>query len=99
MKRVRSLDTVRVRRELAQLLRRLRAIRRMKLSTDEMAEQMGEALSAAGALSDLISLRSPSAGGPERSDARPCIDKRKLRQADLAGPQVGLGAAEHAAIG
>jgi hypothetical protein len=99
MKRVRSLDTVRVRRELAQLLRRLRAIRRMKLSTDDMAEQMGEALSEAGALSDLISLRSSSAAGPERSDGCPCIDKRKLRQAELADAQVGLGTTQHAAIG
>jgi hypothetical protein len=43
-----------VRRELAQLLRRLRTIRRAKLSYDEIAEQMSAALREAGTISRLV---------------------------------------------
>ena len=43
MRPVRSSETVKLRRDLAQLLRRLRAIRREKLSNEQVAEHIAAA--------------------------------------------------------
>jgi hypothetical protein len=56
VKPIRPVATVRVRRELAQLLKRLRTIRRTKLSSDEIAEQMSAALREAGTISRMVSV-------------------------------------------
>ena len=45
---MRLLDTTRLRRELAQFLRRLRGVRRNKLALDELAERVNVALVQAG---------------------------------------------------
>ena len=68
MKPIRPIATVRVRRELAQLLRRLRTIRRAKLSNDEIAEQMSAALREAGTISRLVA-QSPYAEPRARQGA------------------------------
>jgi hypothetical protein len=48
MKPMRSPETIRLRRELAQFLRRLREIRRHKLAVDELAARVNLALARAG---------------------------------------------------
>ena len=54
MRLARSGETARVRRELAQLLRRLRAVRRDKLSRNEMLERIGAALAEAHGISRAV---------------------------------------------
>jgi hypothetical protein len=99
MKRERSGDTVQMRRELAQLVRRLRAIHRMKLSSDAMAEQIGEALSEAGVVSGLISFTTMGVAASDGSDGALRIDKRKLREAEVGWGQAGIRPLEHVSIG
>jgi gamma-glutamyltranspeptidase len=55
VKPIRPVATVQVRRELAQLLKRLRTIRRAKLSSGEIAEQISAALREAGTISRMVS--------------------------------------------
>jgi hypothetical protein len=80
VKPARPVATVRVRRELAQLLRRLRTIRRAKLSYDEIAEQMSAALREAGTISRLVAAAPyvdqrarPDVESPEDASSRPSI--------------------------
>jgi hypothetical protein len=89
MKRMRSSESVRARRELAQLLRRLRAIRKDKLSEDELTERVSVALAEAGSIRRFVTI----ANGAESGDplCQGClmrVDKRKLSEAGLAPPPV-----------
>jgi len=64
MKPGRSAESVRTRRELAQLLRRLRAIRRENLPHGEVVERVGLALIQAGSISRYVRLtRTDDTGG------------------------------------
>ena len=89
MKPKRSSESVRVRRELAQLLRRLRAIRKDKLSPDELAERVNVALSEAGSIRCFVTVGNVAESG-DRSSQAPLtrVDKRKLSEAGLAAPRI-----------
>ena len=78
MKATRTAEAIRMRRELAQLLRRLRAIRRDKLAVTELAERVSIALAEAGSIRRFVAIDHVAAGG----DAR--VDKRQLAEAGLA---------------
>ena len=54
MKHKRSPDSARLRRDLAQLLRRLRAMKKERLSPDELASRVNLALREARSLSHLV---------------------------------------------
>ena len=84
MKRVGSHDTARVRRELAQLLRRLRAVRRMKLSHNELTRQVKVALDEAAVLFELVSLEpnAPAGYGRTEESMSPAV----LRKGPVASP-------------
>jgi hypothetical protein len=100
MKQGRSQGMVRVRRDLAQLLRQLRAIKRMKLSPDVMAGRFSAALAEAGHLGSLVSVRVVASAGSWQPVGNPRIDKRRLREAELGQAQAGTCPfAQHAAIG
>jgi hypothetical protein len=86
MKPKRSSESVRVRRELAQLLRRLRAIRKDKLSPDELAERVNVALSEAGSIRCFVTVGTVGESGDHLSRTR--VDKRKLSEAGLAPPRI-----------
>jgi hypothetical protein len=83
MKPGRSAEFVSARRELAQLLRRLRAIRRQKLSHGEVIEQIGLALAQAGSISRYVRFtRTDDAGGWR---CRSCWDGAERRPQDHDG--------------
>jgi hypothetical protein len=85
MKPVRSAESVRIRRELAQLMRRLRAIAKDQLTEDEVVARMNQALDKAGSVRRFVAI----SDGGDRSDrlCRRClsrIDKRQLSEAGFA---------------
>lgn len=72
-------------RELARLLRRLRAIRRDKLAAAQLAERVSVALADAGSLRRFVAIEHVAAGADHHCDS--ClarVDKRKLSEAGLA---------------
>jgi hypothetical protein len=88
MKATRTAEAIRMRRELAQLLRRLRAIRRDKLAATELAERVSIALAEAGSIRRFVTIEHVAAGGDEFCHtclAR--VDKRQLAKAGLAPRQ------------
>src|SRR5438309_7047583 len=104
MSAVRSSEGALIRKDLAQLLRRLRAIRRSKLSEDELAARVNLALGEAATIRRFVTITTPaetSVGACLTSGAR--VDKRALTEAgfgrrddmaavtaDLAAPRVPL---------
>ena len=68
-------DTVRFRRELAQLVKQLRAIRRAPLARQEMTEQIGQALSQAGNLGGFVTFTRPPS---DRDSGALRVDHGKL---------------------
>jgi hypothetical protein len=85
MKATRTAEAIRMRRELAQLLRRLRAIRRDKLAATELAERVGVALAEAGSIRRFVAIENVAAAGDHLCHtclAR--VDRRKLAEAGLA---------------
>ena len=85
MKATRTAEAIRMRRELAQLLRRLRAIRRDKLAATDLAERLGVALAEAGSIRRFVAIENVAAAGDHVCHtcfAR--VDKRKLADAGLA---------------
>jgi hypothetical protein len=84
MRPVRSSETVKLRRDLAQLLRRLRAIRREKLSNEQVAEHIAAALDQASTIGRFIASRTRR---DEPGAPIPDVDHRKLLAAE-PGPAV-----------
>jgi hypothetical protein len=85
MKATRTVEAIRMRRELAQLLRRLRAIRRDKLAASELAERVSVALAEADSIRRFVAIEDVAEGGDHLCHtclAR--VDKRKLSEAGLA---------------
>jgi len=81
MKAVRSSESVRIRRELAQLLRRLRAIRREKLSDDELADRVKFALTEAGSIRQFVAITNAAdMGGAMCRTCLGRVDKRTLSE-------------------
>jgi hypothetical protein len=56
MKAINSADTIQLRRDLAQLLKRLRGIRREKLAAHELRERINTALADAGSLAQFVTV-------------------------------------------
>src|SRR5207245_7884451 len=88
MKAVRSSERMRIRRELAQLLRRLRAIRRDKVSPAELAERVNIALAEARSIRRLVTI----ANVPETREGvcRSClarVNKLTLAKAGFTGQE------------
>ena len=82
MSAVRSSDGALIRKDLAQLLRRLRAIRRSKLSEDELAERVNLALGEAATIRRFVTITTAaetSVGACLTGRAR--VDKRALSEA------------------
>ena len=79
MKPMRSMESARLRRDLAQLLRRLRTIRQAKLSHDELAQRVNVAMTEAGDVSRFVAFRNSDEGG-DRScrGGLAYVDKSKL---------------------
>ena len=59
MKRARSAETVRLRRDLARLLKQLRALRREKLSLREQRQRLVGAIAQAGSLAEFVTITDP----------------------------------------
>lgn len=92
MKRTRSSETVSLRRDLAQLLRRLRAIRRERLDEQELTARMTSALGQAGSISRFIEFRSSRDSGR----AMACVNHGMLDAIEAAYDS-GVAVAERCA--
>lgn len=99
MSAVRSSEGALIRKELAQLLRRLRAIRRSKLSEDELAEQVNLALAEAATIRRFVTITAAAetrVGAYLTGCAR--VDKRALSEAGFGRrDDMGAGRGELAA--
>jgi hypothetical protein len=83
MKGMRSSESVRIRRELAQLLRRLRAIRKDRLTHDELVERINAALAEAGSLRQFVTVTHAADPGGVCQACRARVDNRRLSEAGL----------------
>jgi hypothetical protein len=95
MRPVRSEDTVQFRQELAHLVKQLRAIRRAPLPRQEMAEQIGQALSQAGNLGGYVTFTRPPSdpvSGAVRVDHGKLDAVRERSRATTSDPMHHAGA-------
>ena len=99
MSAVRSSEGALIRKELAQLLRRLRAIRRSKLSEDELAERVNLALGEAATIRRFVTITAAAetrVGAYLTCCAR--VDKRALSESGFGRrDDMGAGRGELAA--
>jgi hypothetical protein len=80
MKQMRSTQSVRLRYNLAQLLKRLRAIARTSLPEHELAARLNTELMTAGEAGRFVSVTTRASAGHRRYVA--LVDKDRLREAE-----------------
>jgi hypothetical protein len=85
MKRMRSPDSVQLRRDLAQLLRSLRALRRERLADGELQWRITRAITQARSIQPFVTF-GHTAGRPDANEAEGCqVSQAAARRTD-AGP-------------
>ena len=91
MKTVRSVENIQLRRDLARLLKRLRGIRREKLSSSEMRQRVNSALAEVGSLSRFVTVENRDEdSSPPHQGWRARVDKARLDAAENPGRHDGI---------
>jgi hypothetical protein len=85
MKQKRSAEMIRVRRDLAQLLRNVRAIRRARLSERETIDRLGAALTSASRVRRFVKLTAVHDEAAARCNWQLRVDRRLLDEAQSRG--------------
>jgi hypothetical protein len=80
MKQKRSAEVLRVRRDLAQLLRKVRAIRRAHLTENEAVARVGAALNEAGPVRRFVRFTAMPAVGQSKCNWQARVDRQRLEQ-------------------
>jgi hypothetical protein len=83
MKSTRSAETVRLRRDLALLLKQLRALRREKLSVREQRQRLVGAIAQAGSLGEFVTITDPDEKHVGVSVAKAKVQALEDEAADL----------------